>query len=62
MVEWDRLDVKQYMHITIDNVDEYKKNAIDVLESNNQFDTAKAVEMAFDMLICVMVLGINKEE
>lgn len=39
------------MKMTIEDIVEYKKNAIDTLESNGQYATAKASEMAFNALI-----------
>lgn len=39
------------MRMTIEDMIEYKKNAISLLEKNSQYATAKATEMAFDALI-----------
>lgn len=39
------------MKITIDDIREYKENAIVILEEESQYATAKAVEMAFNALI-----------
>ena len=40
------------MKMTIDDIREYKRNAIEILEKNTQYATAKAVDMAFNALIC----------
>lgn len=37
--------------MTIEDIKEYKKNAIEVLRKNSQYATAKATEEAFDLLI-----------
>lgn len=37
--------------MTIEDIKEYKKNAIKILKDNNQYATAKATEKAFDELI-----------
>lgn len=37
--------------MTIEDIKEYKKNAIDILKKNSQYATAKATEEAFDLLI-----------
>lgn len=39
------------MRMTIEDINEYRKNAIDILKRNDQFATAKAVEYAFSSLI-----------
>ena len=41
------------MKMTIDDIREYKENAIVILEEESQYATAKAVEMAFDALIAL---------
>ncbi len=38
-------------NMTIEDIEEYKRNAIDVLRKNSQYATAKATEEAFDLLI-----------
>ena len=38
-------------NMTIEDIKEYKKNAIEILEKNSQYATAKATEKAFDTLI-----------
>lgn len=37
--------------MTIEDIKEYKKNAIETLRRNSQYATAKATEEAFDLLI-----------
>ena len=39
------------MKMTIEDIKEYKKNAIDILKRNDQHATAKAVDIAFSSLI-----------
>ena len=39
------------MNMTTEDIEEYKKNAIEILEKNCQYATAKATEEAFDVLI-----------
>lgn len=39
------------MRMTVEDIVEYKKNAVNILENNSQYATAKAVEMAFNALI-----------
>lgn len=39
------------MRMTIEDMMEYKENAISILEKNSQYATAKATEMAFNALI-----------
>ena len=39
------------MNMTIEDIIEYKRNAIDILRKNSQYATAKATETAFDALI-----------
>ena len=39
--------------MTIEDLEEYKKNAVEILRKNSQYATAKATEEAFDLLICV---------
>lgn len=38
-------------NMTIEDIEEYKKNAIEILRKNSQYATAKATEEAFDLLI-----------
>lgn len=38
-------------NMTIEDMKEYKRNAIDILRKNSQYATAKATEKAFDTLI-----------
>lgn len=38
-------------NMTIEDIKEYKKNAIEILRKNSQYATAKATEEAFDILI-----------
>lgn len=38
-------------NMTIEDIKEYKKNAIEILRKNSQYATAKATEKAFDTLI-----------
>ena len=40
------------MKMTTDDIREYKRNAIKILEENAQYATAKAVDIAFSALIC----------
>lgn len=37
--------------MTVEDMREYKKNAVEILEKNSQYATAKATEEAFDLLI-----------
>ena len=37
--------------MTIEDIKEYKRNAIEILNKNSQYATAKATEEAFDTLI-----------
>ena len=37
--------------MTIEDIKEYKRNAIEILRKNSQYATAKATEEAFDLLI-----------
>lgn len=39
------------MIMTIEDIKEYKRNAIEILKKNSQYATAKATEEAFDLLI-----------
>lgn len=39
------------MKMTIEDIKEYRKNAIDILKRNDQHATAKAVDIAFSSLI-----------
>ena len=41
------------MSMTIEDINEYKKNAIVILRKNDQYATANAVEMAFNALSCL---------
>lgn len=45
----ERLEFK--MNMTIEDIKEYKRNAIEILENNSQYATAKATKEAFDLLI-----------
>ena len=37
--------------MTIEDIKEYKRNAVEILRKNSQYATAKATEEAFDLLI-----------
>ena len=37
--------------MTVEDIKEYKKNAIEILRKNSQYATAKATEEAFDLLL-----------
>ena len=37
--------------MTIEDIKEYKRNAVDILRKNSQYATAKATEEAFDILL-----------
>lgn len=39
------------VNMTIEDIEEFKRNAIDILRKNSQYATAKATEQAFDTLI-----------
>ena len=39
--------------MTLEDIKEYRKNAVDILEKNTQYATARAVEQAFGALICI---------
>lgn len=39
------------MNMSIEDMKEYKRNAIEILKKNTQYATAKATEEAFDLLI-----------
>ncbi len=39
------------MNMTIEDIKEYKRNAVEILKKNSQYATAKATEEAFDTLI-----------
>ena len=39
------------MNMTIEDIKEYKRNAIEILKKNSQYATAKATEEAFDTLL-----------
>lgn len=41
------------MSMTIEDINEYKKNATAILRKNDQYATANAVEMAFNALGCL---------
>lgn len=44
----------------IEDLKEYKQNAIDVLRKNTQYATAMATEQAFDTLIAYYTMIVNK--
>lgn len=50
------------MRITVEDIKEYKKNAIEILRNNSQYATAKAVEMAFDALVYFEQVFHRKED
>lgn len=37
--------------MTIEDIEEYKRNAVEILRKNSQYATAKATEEAFDTLL-----------
>lgn len=37
--------------MTIEDMREYKRNAVEILKKNSQYATAKATEKAFDLMI-----------
>lgn len=39
------------INMAIEDIKEYKRNAIEILEKNSQYATARATEKAFDTLI-----------
>ena len=39
------------MSMTIEDIKEYKRNAVEILKKNDQYATAKATEQAFDLLL-----------
>lgn len=41
------------MKMTIEDIKEYEKNAVSILEKNSQYATARAVEQAFSALVCL---------
>ena len=41
------------MNMTVEDIQEYKRNAIEILRKNSQYATAKATEEAFDLLIWI---------
>lgn len=41
------------LNMTIEDIKEYKRNAIEILRKNSQYATAKATEEAFNTLIWV---------
>lgn len=43
----------KYVKLTIEDINEFKKNAVKVLEKHGQFATANAVEIAFNALGCL---------
>lgn len=45
------------MDMSIEDMKEYKRNAIDILKQNDQYAAAKAVEEAFDLLIGYKEMG-----
>ena len=44
------------MNMTIEDIREYKRNAVDILRKNSQYATAKATEKAFDVLVAYEIL------
>lgn len=50
----ERKDVSKMKMTTIDDAEEYKRNAVDTLQRNGQYATAKATEKAFNALIVLM--------
>lgn len=44
------------MNMTIEDIREYKRNAVDILRKNSQYATAKATATAFDALIAYKML------
>jgi hypothetical protein len=38
-------------NMTVEDIKEYKKNAVEILIQNSQYATAKATEEAFDVLL-----------
>ena len=38
-------------NMTIEDIKEYKRNAVEILKKNSQYATAKATEEAFDTLL-----------
>ena len=41
------------MKMTFEDIEEYRENAIHILKKEDQYATAKAVDKAFDTLVCV---------
>ena len=41
------------MTMTIEDIQEFQRNAVSILEKNSQYATARAVERAFSALICL---------
>lgn len=39
--------------MTIEDIEEYEKNAVEILRKHDQFATARAVETAFSALVCL---------
>ena len=50
------------MNMTIENIKEFKRNAIEILRKNSQYATAKATETAFDLLIWTKEIEEKLEE
>ena len=42
-----------WLKMTIEDIREYKKNAVEILKKHDQYATAKAVEEAFVSLVCL---------
>lgn len=41
------------MNMTIDDIKEYRENAVKILKRNDQYATARAVDQAFSALVCL---------
>lgn len=41
------------MKMTYEDIEEYRKNAAEILKRESQYATAKAVDRAFDALVCI---------
>jgi hypothetical protein len=41
------------MKMTYEDIEEYRKNADEILKKESRYATAKAVDRAFDALVCV---------
>lgn len=50
------------MNMTIEDIKECKRNAIDILKKNSQYATAKVTEKAFDTLIWLTKVTEELEE